>query len=125
MQVNPVARDLERRWGYKQRPQSEKCYRQERIAILLSIFLGPLGVDQFYAHHWPLAVFKLLSGVAVSLTLLCLVKFHTSPLLLAVVKLLLGGLSGLWCLIDVFLWVVGGVYGTPGCPGGSSAEWQY
>lgn len=76
---------------------TEKCYRQERTAMLLSLFLGLLGVDQFYAHHWPLAIFKLLT---------------------------LGGL-GTWAFVDMILWIVGGVYGTPGCPGGSSKEWQY
>lgn len=63
--------------------------------MLLSIFLGVFGVDQWYAHHWILAVFK-------TLTL---------------------GLSGIWALVDVILWIVGGVYGTPGCPGGSG--WRY
>ncbi|KAF5027420.1 hypothetical protein F66182_497 [Fusarium sp. NRRL 66182] len=83
--------------GYDQRPQSEKCYRQERTAMLLNLFLGCFGIDQFYAHHWPLAVFKMLT---------------------------FGGI-GLWALIDQILWTVGGVYGTPGCPGGSSKGWQY
>lgn len=81
---------LHRRWGgYSTRPQSNKCYRQERTAMLLSIFLGVLGVDQFYAGHWVLAAFKLLTG---------------------------GGL-GLWALVDTVLWIVGGVYGTRGCGG--------
>lgn len=65
--------------------------------MILSLLLGVLGVDQFYAHHWPLAVFKLLT---------------------------IGGL-GAWSFVDVILWIVGGVYGTPGCPGGSSKGWQY
>jgi hypothetical protein len=65
--------------------------------MLLSVFLGTLGIDQFYAHHWPLAIFKLLTG---------------------------GGF-GLWSLVDIILWIMGGVYGTPGCPGGSSVSWQY
>ncbi|KAF4986122.1 hypothetical protein FDECE_16114 [Fusarium decemcellulare] len=89
---------IKRSWGgFNERPATEKCYRQERIAILLSIFLGCFGIDQFYAHHWPLAIFKMLT---------------------------FGGL-GTWALIDVILWIVGGVYGTPGCPGGSSKGWQY
>ncbi|KAI9148656.1 TM2 domain-containing protein [Paramyrothecium foliicola] len=92
--IHPV----QRRWGgYGQQPQNNKCYRQERVAMLLSLFLGNLGVDQFYAHHWLLAGFKLLT---------------------------FGGL-GVWSLVDVILWIVGGVYGTPGCPGGSSIGWQY
>ncbi|KAG7403814.1 TM2 domain-containing protein 2 [Fusarium oxysporum f. sp. rapae] len=87
-----------RSWGgFDERPKTEKCYRQERTAMILSLLFGVLGVDQFYAHHWPLAVFKLLT---------------------------LGGL-GLWAFVDMILWIVGGVYGTPGCPGGSYKEWQY
>ncbi|KAI1017031.1 hypothetical protein LB504_007054 [Fusarium proliferatum] len=87
-----------RSWGgFDERPLSEKCYRQERTAMILSLLFGILGVDQFYAHHWPLAVFKLLT---------------------------VGGL-GVWSLVDMILWIVGGVYGTPGCPGGSSKGWQY
>ncbi|EMT72994.1 TM2 domain [Fusarium oxysporum f. sp. vasinfectum] len=87
-----------RSWGgFDERPKTEKCYRQERTAMILSLLFGVLGVDQFYARHWPLAVFKLLT---------------------------LGGL-GLWAFVDMILWIVGGVYGTPGCPGGSYKEWQY
>lgn len=83
---------LIRRWGgFSERPLNDRCYRQERTAMLLSVFLGIFGVDQWYAHHWVLAVFK-------TLTL---------------------GLSGIWALVDVILWIVGGVYGTPGCPGDS------
>ncbi|OOF96873.1 hypothetical protein ASPCADRAFT_129931 [Aspergillus carbonarius ITEM 5010] len=82
---------LLRRWGgFEHRPLNNKCYRQERTATLLSIFLGLLGIDQWYAHHWVLAVFKTLT---------------------------LGG-AGIWAVVDVVLWVVGGVYSTDGCPGG-------
>ncbi|KAI8714838.1 TM2 domain-containing protein [Fusarium sp. LHS14.1] len=89
---------VKRSWGgFDERPMTEKCYRQERTAMLLSLFLGVLGVDQFYAHHWPLAIFKFLT---------------------------LGGL-GTWAFVDMILWIVGGVYGTPGCPGGSPKGWQY
>lgn len=77
-------------------PTTEKCYRQERTAMILSLCLGLIGVDQWYAHHWPLAVFKLVT---------------------------LGG-GGLWAFVDVILWMVGGIYGTPGCPGGSGT-WRY
>ena len=59
--------------------------------MLLAIFLGILGVDQFYAHHWLLATFKLLT---------C------------------GGVL-IWHVADVIFWVGGGVYGTPGCSGGT------
>lgn len=89
-----------RAWGgFLERPMNEKCYKQERTAMLLNLFLGTLGVDQFYAHHWPLAVFKLFTL----------------------------GFFGLWPMIDQILWTVGGVYGTPGCPGGAGPgqEWQY
>jgi hypothetical protein len=44
---------LIRRWGgFSERRSDDKCYRQERTAMLLSIFLGVFGVDQWYAHHW-------------------------------------------------------------------------
>ncbi|KAH6869866.1 hypothetical protein B0T10DRAFT_412704 [Thelonectria olida] len=93
------SRNLQARFwgGFAERPMTDKCYQQERTAMFLSLFLGLLGVDQFYARHWPLAVFKFLT---------------------------IGGL-GLWSLIDTILWIVGGVYGTPGCPGGSAKGWQY
>ncbi|RTE77661.1 hypothetical protein BHE90_007893 [Fusarium euwallaceae] len=98
MQTEHEASLVKRSWGgFDERPMTEKCYRQERTAMLLSLFLGVLGVDQFYAHHWPLAVFKFMT---------------------------LGGL-GTWAFVDMILWIVGGVYGTPGCPGGSSKGWQY
>ncbi|RMI94680.1 hypothetical protein CDV36_016456 [Fusarium kuroshium] len=91
--------DLAKRsWGgFDERPATDKCYRQERTAMILSFLLGSLGIDQFYAHHWPLAAFKLLT---------------------------LGG-GGVWWFVDVILWMVGGVYGTPGCPSGSKHGWQY
>lgn len=88
---------LPRSWGgYLEAPLTEKCYQQERTAILLSIFLGCLGIDQWYARHWALASFKTLT---------------------------VGGF-GVWWFIDTILWVVGGVYGTPGCPGGDGS-WRY
>ncbi|KAJ4301442.1 hypothetical protein N0V90_003534 [Kalmusia sp. IMI 367209] len=87
-----------RAWGgFDQRPLDERCYKQERVATLLAIFLGVFGADQWYAHHWVLAIFKMLT---------------------------FGGLT-VWSAIDAALWVVGGYYGTPGCPGGSSKEWAY
>ena len=87
-----------RSWGgFDERPLTATCYEQERTAMLLALILGCLGVDQFYARHWALAVFKLLT---------------------------LGGL-GTWWFIDLVLWDVGGVYGTPGCPGGSEHSWQF
>ncbi|KAH8647037.1 hypothetical protein BGZ60DRAFT_423998 [Tricladium varicosporioides] len=87
-----------RGWGgWDERPQSEKCYKQERIATLLALYLGAFGADQWYAHHWVLAVFKMFT---------------------------LGGF-GIWALVDLTLWIKGGVYGTPGCPGGSKNGWAY
>lgn len=115
---------LLRRWGgFDERPLDNKCYRQERTAMLLSLFLGSIGVDQFYAHHWPLAVFKMLSGLGLWLGLGVSI-ISDNPF-----GLVLGGLvsswSGLWWLVDMILWIVGGVYGTPGCPGGSHDGWRY
>ena len=64
---------------------------------MLAFWLGVFGVDHWYARHWVLAVFKTIT---------------------------LGGL-GIWAVVDVNLWIVGGYYGTPGCPGGSKKEWAY
>ncbi|RAH47749.1 TM2 domain-containing protein [Aspergillus brunneoviolaceus CBS 621.78] len=47
--------------GLAERPMDNQCYRQERTAILLSVYLGWLGMDQWCAHHWALAVFKMLA----------------------------------------------------------------
>jgi TM2 domain-containing membrane protein YozV len=40
---------------------TEDCLRQERTAVFLATLLGFIGVDQFYAHHWAFAVFKLIT----------------------------------------------------------------
>jgi TM2 domain-containing membrane protein YozV len=45
-----------------EQPTSEQHYRQERTAMTLALLLGCLGVDQFCAHHWALAAFKLLTA---------------------------------------------------------------
>lgn len=63
------------------------CYDKELTAIRLSVFFGPWALDQFYIGHWGLGYLKLFS---------------------------LGGL-GLWTLIDVILWIRGGVYMIPEC----------
>ncbi|KAJ4351725.1 uncharacterized protein N0V89_007068 [Didymosphaeria variabile] len=81
--------------GFDERPMTEKCYKQERVATLFAVFLGLVGADHWYAQHWVLAIFKLLTG---------------------------GGLM-IWATIDVAFWIVGGFYGTPGCGGGCSKEW--
>lgn len=115
---------LLRRWGgFDERPLDNKCYRQERTAMLLSLFVGSLGIDQFYAHHWPLAVFKLLAGL--SLWLGVAVSVVSDNPTGAVLGGLVRSWSGLWWFIDIVLWIVGGVYGTPGCPGGSKDGWRY
>jgi hypothetical protein len=59
--------------------------------------IGRNAQQRYYARHWILAVFKMAT---------------------------LGGL-GVWALVDVNLWIVGGIYGTPGCPGGSKNKWAY
>ena len=87
-----------RSWGgWDERANSERCYKQERTATLLAFWLGVLGVDQWHARHWILAVFKMAT---------------------------LGGF-GVWALVDINLWIVGGYYGTPGYPGGSKKDWLY
>jgi TM2 domain len=65
---------------------TDDCCYEERCAVGLAILLGLIGVDQFYAHHWALAVFKLLT---------------------------IGGF-GIWYLVDIGLWMRG-VYTTPSC----------
>lgn len=36
--------------GFKTRPQTEKCYKQEKVATLLGVFLGIFGADHWYAR---------------------------------------------------------------------------
>ncbi|KAH7377506.1 hypothetical protein BKA64DRAFT_688289 [Cadophora sp. MPI-SDFR-AT-0126] len=38
-----------RKWGTC--PATERCNAKFKTATLLALFLGPLGVDQFYAHN--------------------------------------------------------------------------
>ncbi|RPA80927.1 hypothetical protein BJ508DRAFT_188943, partial [Ascobolus immersus RN42] len=59
------------------RPEEERCWKKNRTATLLALFLGTFGVDQWYAGHYALAVFKMLTL----------------------------GASGIWSLIDVVLWI--------------------
>jgi hypothetical protein len=109
-----------RRWGgFDERPTTNRRYRQERTAMLLSLYLGSWGVDQWYAHHWVLATFKMLFSVIVQTAAAAdsLNKQAISPGL----RFLLS-LSLLWKLVDITLWMVGGLYGTPRCPGGSTDE---
>jgi hypothetical protein len=100
---------------------TDKCYRQERTAMLLNMFVGLLGVDQFYAHHWALGVVKLVVGafswVPTVLGFILSSKGHnTSSVVMGVVSGLGVAASLLWIMIDMVLWIVGGIYGTPGCP---------
>jgi hypothetical protein len=50
---------ITKRWGTV--PTTEHYNRQEQIATLLAFLLPPLAVDQWYPHHWILAVFKMLT----------------------------------------------------------------
>lgn len=120
------AKSFHRRWGgFKERPIDNKCYLQERTAMILSFLVGPLGVDQWYARHWLLASLKMLPGLfsKLSLPLLLLLNWDVHAAT-AFCKAMLA-ISFLWCFTDVILWMVGGVYGTPGCPGGSDIAWHY
>lgn len=95
-----------RAWGgFDQRAHTEQCYRQNQTATLLALLLGPFAADQFYAHHWLLAAMKL------TFSLLCAQWSFRDP------EAVLFGLVGVWVLVDVILWIVGGVYGTPACGG--------
>ncbi|KAL2075105.1 hypothetical protein VTL71DRAFT_47 [Oculimacula yallundae] len=129
-----------RKWGTC--PPTPHCNGKFKTATLLSLFLGTFGVDQFYAHHFHhrdhFPMFALLISFSSCLSYPHLSSQYwigmksaflvTRPIwsmlmravagALAVFKLLtLGGL-GTWSLIDVVLWIVGGIYGLPGCGGG-------
>lgn len=36
--------------GFDTRPQDVRCYKQERVATLFSVFLGVFGADHWYAR---------------------------------------------------------------------------
>ncbi|OJJ96407.1 hypothetical protein ASPACDRAFT_63343 [Aspergillus aculeatus ATCC 16872] len=115
---------LQARWGgFAERPMDNQCYRQERTAILLSAYLGLLGVDQWYAHHWALAVFKMLAWLLLFIVRAASKVFEQSFLLQALLAVLIAAIP-VWWMADFIMWTVGGVYGTPGCPGGSGS-WRY
>lgn len=59
---SPLGLDKRSWGGFDERPDTVRCYRQERTAMILAVFLGPFGVDQWYAHHYVLALFKLLTA---------------------------------------------------------------
>ncbi|KAJ5523015.1 hypothetical protein N7494_013201 [Penicillium frequentans] len=106
----PQANYLARRWGgFSQRPSDNRCYRQQGTATLFALFLGLLAVDQWYAHHWALAVVKM-SCFLIS----CFCHLSGRPHLATA----FGFAGGVWSGTDLVLWIVGGVYGTPNCPGG-------
>ncbi|RAH49884.1 uncharacterized protein BO95DRAFT_479155 [Aspergillus brunneoviolaceus CBS 621.78] len=100
----------------------DQCYKKQEIAGYLAGFLGLIGgVDQWYAHHWALAVFKS-SWVILVLVRIFLASFveFDPPLnlddldmacFLAVV------VTSLWWPVDTVLWLKG-VYSVPGCEGG-------
>lgn len=111
---------MAKRWGDP--ILSRKCDQQARIATLLSCLLGTLGVDQFYAHHWVCGTFK-------SLVFILSLVFHAlgqaeDSLWKSGVARILGLAIIVWSAADLFLWIVGGHYGTPGCPAGNPA-WQH
>ncbi|RAK79582.1 uncharacterized protein BO72DRAFT_456788 [Aspergillus fijiensis CBS 313.89] len=100
----------------------DQCYKKQEIGGYLAGFLGLIGgVDQWYAHHWALAVFKS-SWVILVLVRIFLASFveFDPPLnlddldmacFLAVV------VTSLWWPVDTVLWLKG-VYSVPGCEGG-------
>lgn len=99
---------------------TDRCYRQQGTATLLAFFIGWLGVDQFYAHHWGLAVGKLLIAILLLIFIAALGEDQSNAhnWYLALGKSLTSAGLGVWVTVDIVLWVVGGVYATPGCPGG-------
>ncbi|RAH67317.1 uncharacterized protein BO66DRAFT_458188 [Aspergillus aculeatinus CBS 121060] len=115
---------LHARWGgFAERPMDNQCYQQERTAILLSAYLGWLGVDQWYAHHWALAVFEMLAWLLLLICRAASKAFEHSFLLQALLAVFIAAIP-FWWMADFIMWTVGGVYGTPGCPGGSGS-WRY
>ncbi|KAK1775527.1 hypothetical protein QBC45DRAFT_242351 [Copromyces sp. CBS 386.78] len=101
----------------------DPCRKQQDIATLLALFAGFVAADQWYAHHWILAVLK--SQVIIFVGLVCWgiwlrgKQFQVWQITLQ--SWLIRGLLGLagWWSIDLAFWVVG-VYGTPGCPVGKN-----
>lgn len=123
-----------RKWGTC--PATEACNAKFKNATLLALFLGTFGVDQFYAHHCKFNINPTSFIPSPSPVTTANHQTHMKRFLwcggdweewadlfeyigvLAAFKLLtLGGL-GTWSLIDVVLWIVGGIYGLPDCGGG-------
>ncbi|RAK77222.1 uncharacterized protein BO72DRAFT_496246 [Aspergillus fijiensis CBS 313.89] len=109
--------------GLAERPMDNQCYRQERTAILLSVYLGWLGMDQWCARHWALAVFKMLAPLLLLVCGAASKVFEHSFLLQALLAVLIAAIP-FWCMASFIMWTVRGVYGSPGCPGGSGS-WRY
>ncbi|KAL0468291.1 hypothetical protein QR685DRAFT_530568 [Neurospora intermedia] len=105
---------------------SEPCRKQEQTATLLALFAGFVAADQWYAHHWILAVLK--SQMIIFIGLVCLGlwlhgrRFQVWGLTL--LEWLIRGLIALagWWAVDLTFWIVGGIYGTPGCPVGDDGH---
>ncbi|PVH74250.1 hypothetical protein DL98DRAFT_594274 [Cadophora sp. DSE1049] len=109
------------RWGPL--PQSQRCAKKFRTATLLAFFVGSTGADQWFAHHWVLAVFKMLILFPSMLcTVVSTLSGFRSGLNVAgptlVFMILARVIYEVWWTVDVVLWIVGGVYGIPGCGGG-------
>ncbi|KAK3347865.1 hypothetical protein B0H65DRAFT_461586 [Neurospora tetraspora] len=105
---------------------SEPCLEQERTATLLALFAGFGAADQWYAHHWILAVLK--SQVIIFIGLVCLGLWRNGKAFqvcgVTLLSWLIRGLIALagWWAMDLAFWVAGGIYGTPGCPVGDDAN---
>ncbi|KAK3948912.1 hypothetical protein QBC32DRAFT_379962 [Pseudoneurospora amorphoporcata] len=123
------ASNLAKRWGHFDRlPTSPKCYRQERTAALISLFGGGiLGADQLYAGNLRIGLTRLLLHVWAwcSVTVAgCVLKVRddrsTAVLVICGIVWFLGGLTEggvwIWAVVDLVRWIIGGYYGTKGCP---------
>lgn len=105
---------------------SEPCRKQEQTATLLALFAGFVAADQWYAHHWILAVLK--SQVIIFIGLVCLgLWLHGRGFQVWGVTLLSWLIRGLialagWWAVDLTFWIVGGIYGTPECPVGDDGK---
>ncbi|KAK3391381.1 hypothetical protein B0T20DRAFT_396870 [Sordaria brevicollis] len=119
---------LAKRWGHFDRlPTTEKCYRQERTATLIALFGGGiLGADQLYAGNLRFGLTRLLLQVlclVLIITVCCSSIFTesetratvlTSLVIILVVMIQLG--VWIWATVDLARWIIGGYYGTKGCP---------
>ncbi|KAK0130070.1 hypothetical protein ONS96_000607 [Cadophora gregata f. sp. sojae] len=97
-------------------PPSKECADKFRLATLLAMFFSFTAADQWLAHHWILASFKIL--ILLSSALVTVFSYTAgdepeSPLIY-----LAKFIYSTWSLIDVIMWIVGGVYGIHGCGGG-------